>query len=68
MNKRGIDPNHKPKNDYEFYLHFLKLACRTDTKEESDLIVDEAKQFEAKLSKLEIEQARDDLAEWLAMN
>jgi|TARA_R110000787_G_scaffold19910_1_gene59281 hypothetical protein len=68
MNKKGIDPNHKPKNDYEFYLHFSKLACRAATKEESDFIADEAKQFEAKLSKLEIEQARDELAKWLAMN
>ena len=46
MNKKGIDPNHKPKNDYEFYLHFSKLACRAATKEESDFIADEAKQFE----------------------
>ena len=42
MNKKGIDPNHKPKNDYEFYLHFSKLACRAATKEESDFIADEA--------------------------
>ena len=68
MNKKGIDPNHKPKNNYEFYLHFSKLACRASTKEESDTMVAESKKFEADLSEQEIEQARDELAQWLAMN
>jgi hypothetical protein len=68
MNKKGIDPNHKPKNNYEFYLHFSKLACRANTKEESDTMVAESKKFEADLSEQEIEKAKNELAQWLAMN
>ena len=68
MNKRGIDPSFKPKTDYEFYLYFSKLACSASTKEESDSMVVESKKFEADLSQKEIEQARDELAKWLANN